>query len=144
MGKRIEIPMQQLLRASKMNLEEGMTIEKIAEEFGVGSMVLRKRLEENNIKYIVNRQRKKGTKRAEKYTSNFIDKIKSKRNEYKEGQEVYIKNVGNASISNGLYYINGSAVVKKIYENFMVIENENALRESISFISIIKNEVKVV
>ena len=137
-----EFSIQELLRASKMNLEDKKSMNEIAREFGVSVNTLKARMNEHNIDFRLHSTKKRSNKIYDE--SIFISQIDAKRKEYKEGQKVCITNNKNPEYNNGSYYLSGVAVIKNIHKNFMVVETEKALRESISFISIIKNEIKVV
>lgn len=150
MSKKKVLSMQQLLRASKMNLRDRRTLSYIAKEFDCSRQVLKRNLDENNINYTTrNRSKIPKKKRTNVSLKDFLNGLESNENikeiRDKFKKDMYISVAFKDSDKN-CYRINGNVKIKDIYSSFMLIQKKiqgTLIRESISFRDIYTNDVEV-
>lgn len=135
-----------------MNLKDRKSITEISKELEVSPITLKKKLEENNIKFEMGIKKpmpgRKQSIAANKFMVRTVygDKVKEIKTLFKEGMFIQVKLLNSKECQGQCYRLVGKVKIRSLYENFILIEKEVEgliLRESISFKEIYTEDIEL-
>lgn len=149
-GKRTMFSMEQLLRASKLNLEEGRSLTSIAKEYGCGLDTLKKNMKENNIEYFVKSTGPEYGKKAGSSLKSFQRGLQGKkrveaiRDKFKKN--MYVKISYEYTSKTAGYRLKNKVQIRGIFKDYMLVQKNidgTSIRECIRFVDIYTEDVEV-